>query len=352
MSKTITSRIARFRIQETVLLALCASLLLSLAAAAFADEENSRLYRTRAEKREAGVRHQWTPWFSTTSFAELEWVSERYKNAMDEVKFKDTVATLQLGAKIEVFEHLVGELVIEYDTEFDKVEIDEGALEIEYDEWQLAIGKYYLPFGEYYSSFITDPVLQLGEVRAYAATLSYEIKKDTDLSLFGYRSAYDKNMEFGVSFDANLYEHAIIKLGYINEFTADEAPSADGQRTVPALTGHLLWLADNFELSLEALGAVKMVLDEESIRTRPVAWNLELTYIPHPLWDLTIRVEGSKDVNEAPKSRYGIALNARLHKNVTLGIEALHGRYANGAETDSDSFDHVNTISALLGIAF
>ena len=338
---------------KAIITAVCSALALSFVPVSMADEENSRLYRTRAEKREAGVKRQWTPWLSTTSFAELEWLSERLRNPVDEVKSEDTIATLQLAAKLEPYENLIGELVLEYDTEKDRVEIDEGALEIEHDDWQLALGKYYLPFGEYYSNFITDPILQLGEVRSYATTLSYELKQDVELSVYGYRSVYDKKMEFGVSLDSKLFDNAIIKLGYINEFTADEGPSNGGVRTVPALTGHLVWLADDIEVSFEALGAIKSVSDEDLLRSRPLVWNLELTYIPHPKWDITFRVEGSNDLIEKPKTQYGIALNTRLHKNVTFGIEALHGCFSNNSHAeDGDAFDHINTLSAQVVISF
>lgn len=337
----------------------------NLAAGALADDGTSRLYRTRDEKREAGVRRQWTPWLSTTSLAELEWESEKYSGPDSQQTISEEIATLQLGVKLEPADLLTGELILEYDTELDDLFIDEGALELDFGRWELVLGKYYLPFGEYYSNFFTDPILQLGEVRAYAVSLAHDFGGDTDLSVFAYRSharpesdSGDKT-DFGIAFEARPHEQLLLYLSYLSDLADSDEKILEDQnnryaRKVPGVSGQVLWLSEDYEVSFEALAATKQFKELDPDRNQPFAWNLEFVYAPHPQIDLTLRIEGSKEIEDAPKLRYGLAFNARIHRNVSFTLEALHGRFADdlAVADDDEPFTHINTLAAQVVIAF
>ena len=348
----------------------CAALILvvfsvSLAVEATADDGSSRFYRTRDERREAGVERRWTPWLSTTSLAELEWITERYSAAGNDLNVNEKVATLQLGVRLEPVDFLNAEIILEYDTETDDLFMDEGAVIAESEPWELAIGKYYLPFGQYYTSFITDPVLILGEYRTTAATVAYDFGNGTELSVFGYRgrerSAGNRNdsVDFGIAFETRPHDQLVLHLSGLtgladsgDDILEDQDGRVDGN--VPGLSGQILWLADDYEISFEALGAITSFRDLGPDRNQPFAWNLELVYVAHPKFDVTLRIEGSREIEDAPELRYGLAFNARIYRDVSFTIEALHGRFAEDLAVDDDGvpFTHVNAISAQFDIAF
>jgi hypothetical protein len=55
------------------------------------------------------------------------------------------------------------------------------------DPWELSLGKQYTPFGVYFSSFVSGPLLEFGETQADAvATLAYGPSDKPDILLTAY----------------------------------------------------------------------------------------------------------------------------------------------------------------------
>jgi hypothetical protein len=123
---------------------------------------------------------------------------------------------------------------------------------------------------------------------------------------------------------------------------------------VSGLAAHLLWLGDRHEVSLEAITATRSFDALEPDRNRPSAWNLEYSYFASERLDWALRVEGSRELEDEPRLRYGAALNIRVLRNATLTLEWLHGRFRGELATDDGDvpYRHVDSIGALLAVAF
>ena len=348
---------------------LCVLLIAAPTSPSFAAEPDGsdpgRLYSTRKEQREAGLQRQLTPWLTLSGLAELEWAADRFSSAGRRDYVDEADATVQIGLIATPMDKLEAELIAEFDTVTEKVKTEEATLSLEVDRWDLTLGKQYLPFGVYFSHFATGPLIELGETRAEAATLAYDYKDRVELSLSGYRGR-TRSRESGengidLALGVNIWAAEFLSFGvsYVTDLgDADSRLLEDEDDVfidkVAGLSGYLLWVAENFEVSIEALGATRSFAELGADRNRPFAWNLEFVYFPYRRFDWALRLEGSRELQDAPRLQYGVAVNARLHRYVTLTVEVLHGSFKGDLASDDDNnpYAHVNHVGVQLSIVF
>ena len=87
------------------------------------------------------------------------------------------LATIELGLDSEVAENISGHVLLLWEEGEGPVEVDEGTIEIQ-SSYGLGLiaGKQYIPFGNFESHFISDPLtLELGETNESALLLTYGI---------------------------------------------------------------------------------------------------------------------------------------------------------------------------------
>ena len=159
-----------------------------------ADEEQARLYNTREEKRQAGVRHELTPWLIASGLGEVQWDWQKFqlRNFDGSDKSENTAANLQIGIFASPLDWLNTEIITAYDTDTDEVTLDEAELAIEYDAWELVIGKQFLSFGEFFSNFSNGPIIEFGETSDPTISLDYNYHDKLDVSASVYRSSARK----------------------------------------------------------------------------------------------------------------------------------------------------------------
>lgn len=332
-----------------------------------AEEDSARLYRTPAEQREAGLQHPLGPWLTASGLAEFDWDAKRisYSRNLPRDWNRERSANLQLGFTATPWEPLTGELVLEYDTDDDRLQLDEATAGIEMDAIELVAGKQYSPFGVYFNHFASDALLEFAETRDTGLTLSYDFDERFDVSFLVYHgrardqdhdgarldwalameAAFNDVLTFGVSYQADLADADSRLLVDTNDRY---------QRQVAGLGGFLLWTSGHFEISAEALGALRTFQELESDRNRPWAWNLEFAHYLHPKLDWALRLEGSNELEDAPELRYGAALSLRLGKQASLTLDYLRGRYRNDFVRDdgNNAYAHEDRLAAKLSIAF
>jgi hypothetical protein len=331
------------------------------------DDESVRLYRTREEKREAGLHRQLTPWLTLSGLVELESTKNRFSVAhnADVIRVEDHAMTVQAGLIATPLKGANAELILEYDTDTDRVKTEEFTIGAESDPWELAVGKQYLPFGEYFSRFVTGPIIEFGETRDTAATLTYDFSDRLDLSMSVYQGVAgesdgnDRGLDWAFALEAWPQQNLALGLSYLTDLAdADSRLLADNDnhyvRKVPGVSGYLLWIDKHFELTFEALAATRSFVELETDRDQPWAWNLELALFPHKRFDLALRIEGSRELEDEPHLQYGAAVTVLVHRYVTLTLEYLHGRYDDNLATDDNDnpLGHVNRFGAQLSVAF
>ena len=252
----------------------------------------------------------------------------------------------------------------EFDTDVGDPVLDEATLAFEYDDWELKVGKQTLDFGVFYGHFASGPAIEFGETNAYSATFAYNHQDKLEVSASVYRGDARRinskdRLDWSMAFKSWLTDNISFGMSYLSDLAdADSGLLKDSghrfQDKVPGLSGYLLWVGDNFEVSLEGLGSVGDFHGMDRDRNEPIAWDLEFVYFISTKLSWAVRLEGSHELEDTPEIQAGIALNYRIHKNIALTAEVLQGYFKGDLATDDtgNAYDEVTTLGALVSIAF
>ncbi|MCB1864032.1 MAG: hypothetical protein KDG50_01265 [Chromatiales bacterium] len=346
-----------FRARPTrTLYAAAAALLWMIANATHANDEPGsepqRFYRTPQERREAGIRHEIYDWLTVTALVEFE--TERRRTSTDNphghVREQDNGQSLQIAAEITPAEWLEAEVVYEYDPDLGRHGIDEAVVALLGGPFELSAGKQDTALSEFYSHFIIGPVLEFGETVAPGVALSWKPAAGTELTLFGYRGEARREGggrhgrdDWGLAFVAEPFDGVTLGLGYQSDladsdagFYADEGDRYP--RRVDVAAAHLLVEFDAFEISAEFVRALDRLADFDDDRNQPRAWNVELAWFATPQLSLALRAEGSAEIEDEPRRRFGVGLSWLASERVSARVEFMRGRFRRGlAQTDEDA---------------
>lgn len=335
---------------------------------AAADKDaTARLYLTNAERREVGIKRHITSWLTASGLAEADGLAEGFdvRDTHTTEHKHETSVTLQLGLTATPIEFAKADVLWEYDTDRNKITTDEAMASLEQWDFELEAGRQYTPLGVYISHFPSGPILEFGETNGTGVSLSYGPDDGLDLKAMVYRgrarstgtdaSRIDwsaavetwsgDSLSFGLSYQSDLAD-------------SDEKLLEDEnnrfERKVPALSTYAVWTTPKFDLSFEALGALKSFRELDPDRNQPVAWNLEFSHVMHPRFDWALRWEGSLDVQDQPKHQVGVALTFRTGVQASLSIEYLHGWFKGELATNDEDepYRRVNRVGAQLSLAF
>ena len=329
-------------------------------------EEGARLYTTREEKREAGIRHRLLPWFVASGLAEFEWQWQKLDldNPDRSDKSDNTAANIQGSFFITPYDWIKSEIITEYDTDTNEFIVDEAEMAFEYGPWELALGKLYLPFGVYFSHFANGPIIEFGETRATSVTLAYNYINNLDISIAAYsgkarKTGSSDRLDWSAGIEAWLSDELSAGISYISDLADSGQHLLDEHENrfrnkVPALSGYMLWASENYEITMEALGALESFTELGSDRDQPLAANLEFTHFLNPDIDWSVRIEGSHEIEDAPVIQLGLAINYKILQNVFITVEALRGYFRNSLATDDagNNYDSATTFGALLSVGF
>ncbi len=302
-----------------------------------------------------------------------------------------TLSTAELDIEAKLHKYASANLVFlweEDDTE--PVDIDEGYITLgntDYFPFYLKAGRMYVPFGNFETNFVSDPLtLELGEIQE-SAILGGVFYKGIDFSVYAFNPDINENkdnnpdiikswgatlsFEFGPANAGSpgteaheAYNNHILNVlpeditltmqfSYLNNLAdTNDFKDAFGDNgwgsSVKDYVGgfHAFLMAEfkGFNLIAEYLGATDDFKKSDFAgigkKFQPETWNFELGYT-FPCWcnrDVTIAVkyEGSNDAAFIDpelfmEKQYGIAFSTNLFTNekwgteVNLSLEYLHG---------------------------
>lgn len=334
------------------------------------DEEQARTYTTREERREAGVKHKIIDGLTVSALAEVEYLYERSSliDTASHNRDDELSQTLQLGLDLTPWRWAKGELIYEFENtsgENLKGTLDEAIVAFEARDFELELGKLFLPFGEYFSHFVTGPLLEFGETRGRAAVLSYGPDDRLDISAFLYKGKAKEaesdsgNLDWGFAAEASPFEFVSLGLSYLSDLADSEeeflSDSNDRYESrVSGLSGYALFGYDQVELTAEFVRALDSFNELDSDRNQPRAWNLELAYYPQDNLEWALRLEGSNEFEDEPRLQGGISVTWRVTRTAFVTLEYLRGAFTRGLAEDSEEreLDQVQQIGALVSIEF
>ena len=215
----------------------------------------------------------------------------------------------------------------------------------------LQIGKFYAPFGNLDSLFVSDPVvLELAESLEEGASLEFK-KNGVNASLTVFESeiseenvnaiaAVSYGMEHeksSVYFGAALTYNMLDADGLAGVLEDAEFLSPDGVAGfnvwLTAAKGPITFIAEY----VRALGSIEM--DGANAGHRPASVNLELGYALTDIVEVGGKYEYSEDVADwFAEQRYGVVCNVALFENNILStgvsFEYLREEFASGDDAD------------------
>eukprot|EP01155_Anaeramoeba_flamelloides_P001469 Anaeramoba_flamelloidesa1055207_38.p1 GENE.a1055207_38~~a1055207_38.p1 ORF type:complete len:385 (+),score=91.68 a1055207_38:431-1585(+) len=351
-------------------------------------ERISRLEEKLADQdnQGSGFLDAWTDKITLSGLIEIEayYESIDYDDSAenDEDNSDITLATVELGVDVDLVKHVSGHILLlweEDDTE--PMDVDEAFITLDGEDvlpLYLMAGKMYVPFGDFTSNMISDPLtLEVGETRESAVLVGFDIN-----GLYGTLYAFNGDIEeasdddnhvdnFGASLGYALENDTMTLdagVNYINSLMdsdgmgdlydeavaeADELGSVlELDDYVGGFGAHIVVELGSLNLIAEYVGAIDDIeyrldgvkVEEDAIRS----WNLEAGYTFELMGKETIVAAAYQGTDNAgdflPESRYMACIGAGIFDYTSLALEFAHDDY----ETD----DEADIITAQLAIEF
>lgn len=287
-----------------------------------------------------------------------------------------TLATAALDIDVDLHKYVKSHIMFlweEDDTE--PVDVDEAYIFLgNTEEFPLffQIGKLYLPFGNFESHMISDPLtLNLGESRESAAILGAEyngfhattyafngdineIGKDDEIKCFGINTGYvfandNFSIDVGMGWINNLADSETLKDSLPNEI----------EDYVGGITAHAIFSWQGLQLIGECLGAIDdftvSELEFKGKGAEPEAWNIELGYtfaISSHETLFAIAYQGTDEALalELPKERYMGSFGIGLIDGLSLAVEYAHDKDYD--KSDGGTGDSADSFTMQLALEF
>ncbi|MGD2029684.1 MAG: LbtU family siderophore porin [Desulfobacterales bacterium] len=329
-------------------------------------ERVRRIEEKMAQKHE-GLLAKWADKITLSGLIEAEAYYENYDydtpGKSDDDSSDITLATVELGVDVDITKHVKGHVLFlweEDDTE--PVDVDEGFITLDGADvvpLYLNVGKLYVPFGNFESHFISDPLtLELGETRETALTVGCANEwMDVSASVFNgdidetgednHIESYVANASFSVPEELISNFGIVGGVSYISNI-GDSDNLQDEIRAGDEINDYVdgfhaflsLSFMDKFFLECEYLGALdEFEAGELSFdggkEFQPETWNFELAIAATDRIELALKYEGGDDLGDfLPEDQYGAAVTYGLFDSTSLSLEYLHGEFENDDERD------------------
>lgn len=325
-----------------------------------------RIYRSPEERRDAGLGHQLNDWLKASGLIEIERERIDFKLADTSQISEDdgTIFNGQLAFELTLSDSISAEINIESEIE-DRSHtfLDEAILKIDLEPFEIELGRISVPFGEYYSHFVTGPLLEFSETLAEGAVFSYAPLDVLDISFYAFESKVDhlgtgSFADWGVNLEVfNESESIKFGLGYLSDLAeSDEQLLAEiespSSYKVGAWNAYAVLGFEQSEITAEYVSAQEKFRQLEPELDKPSAFNIEYAYFLDQTTQIAIRYERSKDLEDAPQQQYGINFSWRPNQTILLSVEYLKGKYLNGIELDADEARKSKSFAAQIAIEF
>jgi len=318
-----------------------------------ADDIGVRIYRNPEERREAGLGTEVYPGIVISGLVEVEKtkVNENFSGVSGISTTEPTSLSLQLAAEVEINEFLKAELIYEYEKDGDEelARWDEAFLEFELGKTGVSIGRFNVPFGEYYSHMPSGPLLEFGETRGDALVIDYSPTENFEIAIFGFDSQFQtetgsaSDWDWGAQLEyTNESESIVIGASYLSDLAEAEEQLLEldegrYENRVDALSAYALFGFESFEVTLEWLTALDNFSDLDPEFDKPSAWNFETAWFLGDRWQFALRYEQSDELEEEPEIQYGAGITWRPSTLFTISVDYLRGEFApNFAFNDDD----------------
>ena len=289
------------------------------------------------------------------------------------------LATVELGIDVVINEWVTGHVLLlweEDDTE--PLDVDEGTITIGDTSrfpLYLTAGKLYVPFGNFESNMIQDPLtLEMGETRESAVQIGFE-------GSGCYGSIYMFNGDIGETNDNDKVECYGASIGYaleteemgmdigldwisnisdsdgLTDALDDYAGIDEINDYVSGMAAHMIFNMGPFVLIGEYVTALDEYedgeLDFDGEGAEPESWNIEVAFTQEIMGRETVFALGYQGTDEAlglPEERYLVAIGVELFENTGLTLEYFHDE--DYSSSKGGTSENANVVTAQLAVEF
>ena len=316
-------------------------------------EKKGERYLTPEDKRDASLGKEIADGFLVSWLVETE--SQRlWEDYGDSHKTfpAETAYNVQLAAEIELAEWAVLELVGEAEKELEwRSQLEEGILALEWEDWSADIGRLYVPFGEYYSQFISDIALEAGETRGTGLALDYNWGDSVELSLYFVHHDDDrvnedkKDWGMGMVYQAQTVD-VQLGLAYLSAFPDDDDDVREiydsNEKLTNAWTASALVSLEPWLFTLEVLQADRDGLGLPKKFQHFVGFNTELGYYGIEHLRISLRRQENRGVLASPAKQVGWGINWISPYNFSLTYEHMWNDYEKHDDLDIIKGQEIN----------
>jgi len=293
---------------------------------------------------------EWPTGVTVTGLVQIE---ARYNQDYDEVDASDFIVDeLGVGIEAQVHKWATAQIVFLYEEGATPLEIDEAIItlgNLEASPVYLSTGQLYVPFGNFESNMISDPLtLELAEAREKALQLGFEAGGAYG-SIYGFNGStqddardtidhYGAQIGFAMETGPASFD---LGIGYISDISDSDGltDALGGEDNVPylvdydyvnGLAAHLIVNAAGVNL----IGEYVMALDTFKMDhlafngngAEPKAWNVELGYtfkLANKEMTFALGYQGTEEALALglPETRYLGGLSMGIFQNTTLSLE-------------------------------
>lgn len=143
-------------------------------------------YRTREDRREAGLGTQLTDWLTFSGLIEVESLREgtEFDVVLSDHMDFSTDPAVQAAFDLSLFDIAEAEIIFEYTEDSHEPIMDELIIAGDIGDFGFNVGRYYAPFGLYYSNFINGPMVEFAETRRDMLQIDYDFEDRIEYSVF------------------------------------------------------------------------------------------------------------------------------------------------------------------------
>ncbi len=279
----------------------------------------------------------------------------------DEESSDIVLATMELGIDTDFNDYISGHVLFLWEEdETEPVDVDEGFMTLSGGNacpGYVRAGKFYVPFGNFESIFISDPLtLELGETNESAVLAGYaagpfdvsagvfngdiaEAGKDDHIDDYFGSATYSFNenafggiaASAGVSYISNIGDSDGLSDALSEDIPEDETTEIADK--VAGMSAYLhATLAERVFFVAEYVGALDDFaageLEPAAPSLQPRTWNTELAYVFESECGFGVKYEGADDVADAlAETRYGAVAFCHPFPGTFLGLECLRETY-------------------------
>ncbi len=274
------------------------------------------------------------------------------------------VATVEVGIDAQIVKHVSGHILFLYEEDDTPFDVDEAIISINGEDvvpLYLNAGQMYLPFGNFESHMISDPVtLELGETRESAVVAGFatdwidisagvfngdinETGKDNKIESYVAGAVFTLPENTVANFGLTAGASYISNIGDSDSLQEDiEAGPATIEDYVPGYSAFVsISVLDRFFFNAEYLTAADEFAADElpsfdgGQEVKPSTWYAELAVGIIEDLEIAAHYAESDDCDGfLPENRYGAAITYGLFESTSLGLEYLHDEFENDDETD------------------